>query len=95
MINAPLATIVRDGRVIGVWQWNEDREEVEFLLFDATPDRSHERAVRKRAGELGTFIRTSLKEIRPHSLDYGPHQMTCIHELKVFWGQGAQVDVRV
>jgi len=95
LINDPLATIVCNGAVIGVWEWNDDQEEVEYLLFDPTAAKSIEKAVRKRAGELGAFIRTSLGEIRPHSLDYGPHQMTCIHDLKAFWGKGAQVDVRV
>jgi len=33
--------------------------------------------------------------VRLQGLDYGPHQMTGIHDLKVFWGKGAQVDVRV
>jgi len=95
LINDPLATIVRDGRVIGVWEWNEDTGEVEFLLFDTATDKPVEKKVRKRASELAAFIRSNLREIRPHSLDFGPHQMTCIHDLKVFWGKGAQVDVRV
>jgi len=95
LINDPLATIVRDGQVIGVWEWNEDRSEVEFLLFDGAAGKPIEKVVRKRAGELSAFIRTTLGEIRPHSLDYGPHQMTGIHDLKAFWGKGAQVDVRV
>jgi len=94
LINDPLATIVRNGSVIGVWEWNEEREEVEYLLFDTASDKSVEKTVRKRASDLGSFIR-SLGEIRPHSLDYGPHQMTCIHDLKAFWGKGAQVDVHV
>ena len=95
LINDPLATIVRDGSVIGVWEWNEDNDEVEFLLFDSATDKSIEKKLRKKASDLATFIRTNLRDIRPHSLDFGPHQMTCIHELKAFWGKGAQVDVRV
>jgi hypothetical protein len=95
LINDPLATIVRNGEVIGVWEWNEEQEEIEYLLFDPTSAKSVEKNLRKRAGELAAFIRTTLREIRPHSLDYGPHQMTCIHDLKAFWGKGAQVDVRV
>ncbi len=95
LINDPLATIVRDGQVIGVWQWNEESDEVDFLLFEGTAVKALEKTVRKRADELASFIRTHLKELRPHSLDYGPHQMTCIHDLKAFWGKGAQVDVRV
>ena len=95
LINDPLATIVRDGQVIGVWQWNEDSDQVDYLLFEGKADKPIERTVKKRAGELAAFIRTNLKELRPHSLDYGPHQMTCIHDLKAFWGKGAQVDVRV
>ena len=94
LINDPLATIVRDGRVIGVWEWNEDKEVVEYLLFDTSTSKPVEKVVKKRASELGSFIR-NMDEIRPHSLDYGPHQMTCIHDLKAFWGKGAQVDVRV
>jgi len=95
LINDPLATIVRDGQVIGVWEWNEDRDEIEYLLFDTAAAKAVEKSVRKRSGELAAFIRTNLGEIRAHSLDYGPHQMTCIHDLKAFWGKGAQVDVRV
>ena len=94
LINDPLATIVLDGQVIGVWQWNEETAEVDHLLFEGAAAKSLEKAVKKRAGELGAFIQTNLKELRPHSLDYGPHQMTSIHELKAFWGKGAQADVR-
>jgi len=95
LINDPLATIVRDGQVIGVWEWNESRDEIEYLLFDTGVTKAVDKVVKKRAGELAAFIRTNLGEIRPHSLDYGPHQMTCIHDLKAFWGKGAQVDVRI
>src|ERR1700733_13308368 len=34
LINDPLATIIFNGRVVGVWEWNEDDEEVDLLLFD-------------------------------------------------------------
>ncbi len=95
LINDPLATIVRDGKVIGIWEWNEEQGEVDVLLFDTAMGKPIEKAVRKRASELATFIRTNLKVVRPHSLDYGPHQMTAIHDLKAFWGKGAQVDGRV
>lgn len=94
LINDPLATIIQDGKVIGVWQWNDDKDHVDLLLFDAVP-KPIEKTVRKRASELATFIRNNLGEIRLQGLDYGPYQMTCIHELKAFWGKGAQVDVRV
>jgi len=95
LINDPLATIILNGRVIGVWEWNEDEEEVDLLLFDSSIPKSVEKAIHKRAGELSSFIRANLGEIRLQGSDYGPHQMTGIHDLKVFWGKGAQVDVRV
>ncbi len=95
LINDPLATIVRDGQVIGVWEWNEEEEEVDLLLFDSRIPKSTEKAVKKRAGELADFIRTNLGEIRLQGNDYGRHQMTGIHDLKAFWGKGASVDVRV
>ena len=95
LINDPLATIVLNGRVVGVWEWNEDDEEVDLLLFDSSIPKSVEKAIHKRAGDLANFIRGNLGEVRLQGSDYGPHQMTGIHDLKAFWGKGAQVDVRV
>ena len=70
-------------------------ENVDLLLFDSTIAKPLEKAIRKRADELAEFIKTNLGEIRLQGLDYGPHQMTGIHDLKAFWGKGVQVDVRV
>jgi hypothetical protein len=95
LINDPLATIILNGRVVGVWEWNEDDEEVDLLLFDTSIPKSVEKAIHKRAGELASYIRSNLGEVRLQGSDYGPHQMTGIHDLKAFWGKGAQVDVRV
>jgi hypothetical protein len=95
LINDPLATIILNGRVIGVWEWNEDDEEVDLLLFDSSIPKSVDKAIHKRAGELAAYIRSNLGEVRLQGSDYGPHQMTGIHDLKAFWGKGAQVDVRV
>src|SRR6266404_7184528 len=49
LISDPLATIVRDGRVVGVWEWNEDDEEVDLLLFDPNIPKSTEKTIHKRA----------------------------------------------
>ena len=95
LINDPLATIIKDGSVIGVWEWNEDEEEVDLLLFDSDIPKSVEKTLNKRAAELAAFIRSNLGEVRLQGMDYGPHQMTGIHDLKAFWGKGAQVDVRI
>ena len=95
LINDPLATVILNGRVIGVWEWNEDDEEVDLLLFESNIPKPVEKTIHKRAAELASFIRSHLGEVRLQGLDYGPHQMTGIHDLKVFWGKGAQVDIRV
>jgi hypothetical protein len=92
LINDPIATVVRNGQVVGVWEWNESTENVDLILFENTP-KAVEKAVRKRASDLSEFIRRDLGQTRLHGLDFGPHQMTCIHDLKAFWGKGAQVDV--
>ena len=47
------------------------RGDVEFLLFEGTPAKSVEKTVKKRGAELAAFIRTNLKELRGHNLDYG------------------------
>ena len=95
LINDPLATIILNGRVVGVWEWSDDEDNVDLLLFDSNIPKSTEKAIHKRAGDLADFIRSTLGEVRLQGLDYGPHQMTGIHDLKAFWGKGAQVDVRV
>src|SRR5262245_6487651 len=94
LINDPLATITLDGRVIGVWEWNDGEEEVDLLLFDPSIPKSVDKAIHKRAGELANFIHANLSEVRLQGSQYRPHQMSGIHDLKVFWGKGAQVDVR-
>src|SRR6267142_394327 len=93
LINDPLATIVRDGRVVGVWEWNEDEEEVDMLLFDPNIPKATERTIHKRALDLAGFIRANLGDVRLQGSDYGPHQMTGIHDLKALWGKGAQVSL--
>jgi hypothetical protein len=95
LINDPLATIILNGRVVGVWEWSDDEGNVDLLLFDSNIPKSAEKAIHKRAADLANFIRSTLGEVRLQGLDYGPHQMTGIHDLKAFWGKGAQVDVRV
>jgi hypothetical protein len=95
LINDPLATIVCDGQVIGVWEWNDDDEEIDLLLFDTAISKAIEKLIHKRADDLGNFIRNNLGEIRLQGLDYGPYQMTCIHDLKAFWGKGVHVDTQV
>lgn len=92
LVNDPLATVVADGEVIGVWQWNSTKKEIDYILFDSAPSRNLERGIRKRASDMSDFIRASLGEIRLQGLDVGPHQITCIHELKTFWGRGVRVD---
>src|SRR6185295_19099573 len=93
LINDPIATIIREGQVIGVWEWNESDKNIDLILFENTP-KPLQKAIEKRANELSGFIRNNLGQTRLHGLDFGPHQMTCIHDLKAFWGKGAQVDVR-
>jgi hypothetical protein len=92
LINDPLATIVRNGQVIGVWEWNESDKDVDAVLFEDMP-KAVEKVIRKQADSLANFIRSNLGEIRLQGLDYGPHQMTGIRQLQAFWGKGAHVNV--
>ena len=93
LINDPLATVIQNGEVIGLWEWVGQDETVDFVLFDSSVPRSVERHLRKRASQLGDFIQKSLGGIRIQGLDYGRHQMTGIHELKSYWGSGVQANV--
>jgi hypothetical protein len=95
LINDPLATIILNGRVVGVWEWSDDEDDVDLLLFDSNIPKPTEKVIHKRAADLANFIQSTLGEVRLQGVDYGPHQMTGIHDLKAFWGKGAQVDVRI
>src|SRR5262249_14430294 len=81
LINDPLATIVFNGRVVGVWEWNEGEEEVDVLLFDSSIPKSVDKAIHKRAAELANFIRANLGDVRLQGSHFGPYQMTGIHDL--------------
>ena len=77
-----------------MWEWNSsERRKLDFVLFDTDTPKKIETLIRKRGAELGSFIEENLGEIRLQGIDYGRHQMTGIRDLKVYWGQGAQVDV--
>jgi hypothetical protein len=90
LINDPLATIVQNGQVIGVWEWNDG--DVDTVLFDEPVSKSLEKALRKQSAALAAFIRSHLGDIRL-GLDYGQHQMCGIRQLKEFWGKGAHVNL--
>ncbi len=94
LINDPIATVINNGAVVGVWEWNPSkRAKLDFVLFDPDTPKKVQTLIRKRGAELGGFIEESLGDIRLQGIDYGRHQMTGIRDLKVYWGQGAQVDV--
>jgi hypothetical protein len=93
LINDPIATIIRDGQVIGVWEWNQENKDIDLILFENTP-KPAQKEIEKRASQLAGFISKHLGQTRLHGLDFGPHQMTGIHDLKALWGRGAQVDLR-
>ena len=92
LINDPLATVVSDGQVVGIWEWS-GKGRLEFLLFDEVPGPVLAR-IEERAAELERFIGAHLGAFRLQGLDYGKNQMTAIHQLRDYWGHGAQADVR-
>ena len=94
IINDPIATVINNGKVVGVWEWNSSKGgELDFVLFDPNTPRKVKALIRERGAELGGFVKDNLGEVRLQGINYGRHQMTGIRDLKVYWGQGAQVDV--
>src|SRR5207244_5475317 len=84
LINDPLATIIVNGRVVGVWEWSEDGDDIDLLLFDSIA-KSAERAIHKRDSELAGFIRSNLGGVRLHGVDYGPLLTSGFNELQLYW----------
>src|SRR5204862_6684415 len=68
VINDPLATIILSGRVVGVWEWSEDDDDIDLLLFDSNIPKPAEKMINKRASELSSFIRSTLGEVRLQGL---------------------------
>jgi hypothetical protein len=91
LINDALATVLWNGRVVGLWEWTH-ASGVDYVLFDEEAvDIAPQ--VEKQAAALDTFIREDLGSFRLQGLDYGRNQMTGIRELSSHWGQGAQAAV--
>src|SRR5947207_5862146 len=55
LINDPLATIIVNGRVVGVWEWSDDGDDIDLLLSDSIAN-SAERAIHYRVSELSGLI---------------------------------------
>ncbi len=94
LMNDPIATVVWNGQVVGVWEWDASAKgTLNFELFDkdvAQPDLDR---ISRRATELERFIRKNLNGPRLQGTD-SSRQMTRINDLKAYWGHGAEADVR-
>jgi hypothetical protein len=86
--NDPMATIIQGGEVIGIWEWNSSSKgKLDFVLFDEDIPKSAQGLIKKRATELGTFIKDNLRDIGSQSTEHGRHSMTRIHDLQSTWDQ--------
>ena len=86
--NDPLATVIRGGEVIGIWEWNSSSKgKLDFVLFDQDVPKSAQGLIKQRATKLGTFIKDNLRDIGSQSSSYGRHSMTRIHDLQSAWEQ--------
>jgi hypothetical protein len=84
--NDPLATVIRGGEVIGIWEWNADsKRKLDFVLFDEDVPKSVQGLIKKRATKLGAFIKDNLGDIHGESSIHGTHSITGIHDLKSAW----------
>lgn len=90
LINDPLATVVVNGQVVGLWEWNRSKKDIDMVFFENGTPKAAEKAIRKRASELREFVKSNLGDIR--LVDYGPYQVTSIHELRTLWSGGARVN---
>ena len=90
----PIATVIRNGQVVGVWEWDSAAKgTLNFELFEKGIVKPDLDRISKRAAELARFIRKNLKDGRLQGTDSN-RQMTRISDLKTYWGQGAEADVR-
>ena len=94
LMSDPIATVIRNGQVVGVWEWDSAAKgTLNFELFEKGIVKPDLGRISKRAAELARFIRKNLKDGRLQGTDSN-RQMTRISDLKTYWGQGAEADVR-
>ncbi len=84
--NDPAATVLHNGEVVGIWEWNTaGKGKLDFVLFDDTVPATVRRSVGKRAAMLGDFIRNELGDIRTPFDEVGRSSGIGIHDLKETW----------
>ncbi len=94
LMDDPIATVISNGQVVGVWEWDSTAKgTLNFELFEKRVAKPDLNRISKRAAELARFIRKNLNDGRLQGTDSN-RQMTRISDLKTYWGQGAEADVR-
>ena len=93
LINDPLPTVIRNGEVVGVWEWDASGPgRLNSELFGKRIGKRDQDRISKRGAELARFIKSELTDVR-FSGNGSSRQMTRISDLRPYWGQGSEVDV--
>ncbi len=93
LINDPLPTVIRNGEVVGVWEWDASGPgRLNSELFGKGIGKRDQERISRRGAELARFIKNELKVVRLGG-NGSSRQMTRISDLRAYWGQGAEVDV--
>lgn len=83
----PLASILHNGEVVGIWEWSTARQgKLDFVLFDDDLGSDVLGLIRKRASKLQSFIRNDLGKTRNVTAEPGTTAIG-IHGLQSDWKQ--------
>ena len=78
LMNDPIATVIRNGQVVGVWEWDSSaRGTLNFELFEKGIAKTDLNRISKRAAELARFIRKNLNGGRLQRPHRGPTIRRC------------------
>jgi hypothetical protein len=86
----PVATVVQDGEIIGIWEWKEPTG-IDFVLFNPKAPASVETAVRKHAKRLERFVQDNLGHIEFRADRLGRPGLAPIRDLEASWSVPPQV----
>ncbi len=86
MLRDPMATVLCDGEVVGIWEWDASGGgALDFVLFEDGFPSDARSLIEKRAARLARFIKNDLGEIRGPSNGLASSPSTGIRDLQATW----------
>ena len=92
VLKDPLATVLCDGEVVGIWEWDAAAAQLDFILFDGDTPSDARSLIEKRGAQLQRFIRSELGQVRGPFEGLARSPSNGIRDLQATWDPPAVVN---